>query len=1529
MSLPAKLKLKEAKYLEFQEVNDARLLVIWCISVKRHIRGVPGYRNIFSANDTTVDDAHHNEAVSFMASLLLDNQAKGIVLKAADRANETAGGRAALKALQELRASYLPDERTLLAQLKASLNHGQSTHENLLDFMTRLEDLQIAIKDCGAAVSDDDMLVSLLNGMRTEEATIRAVVKGDPTVTTFELAKAKIRTVQDHSISMEQPGAAFAAFAPTGATSYAALQARVTELEAEKKKAEAATRKSEVDELKAMVAAMQSQHNAGGGGSALRFNSQNRRCYNCNAIGHLARTCPKPDKRKTAGEGRPRLAPGSEEPPAKEFGALSFHMALLASATPELPPMPTDAWSVMPTSRRTMIRAALPPPLSSHNPFGSLTFSDDTAGPDDEPTLLEEREMRDAIAVVSAEEQAIAAAVAAVAEEEAAERAAIADVAAFIAAGPAAMTVARTSKATILPNDVAMRRAIITNDPTPWPADWLHSAAHRLGKAPVPMPTVTHVVPASRFNASTSSGMSSDCSRLSDHDLGHDSADDDEAMLVDFQRHWAPAALAARGFAPADDLTLSPVSDDTGCENNSAPGLISDDSISDNDFSQHASTASLCGIPTTQPHTTDSVFPDSDNMPHLGPDSTDDDKAVSIGRRSSSLGARSNPSTRALKLHRRAIHATARTFTAWPNASLPGISPTAPAVMRNIYLDDAVDSFRLVPRDAVSIQNPSTQHVAAPEGVSSSNARLSMTKSARRHRNRRSARRLRKRDPFAIGGTKLFAATTPVVIPSPPPNAIDQLETALAAAEQRCFLGEAAPLPSIRHVRADPAALMPHHPLHVVILCAGATFGVIDGLCAAGHCIATITLVENDAAVRAAGILELNRVRAKWTALISYDAIANAYDRLPTHDVQLLTTDMFAALPRVDLLVATPPCQPFSSAGRNQGLHNQRAKPFYAVCRLVKQLNRAQSGVTYVIENVAGAGRFPAIRAALGDPVLARAHELGSSSRRDTLLWTNARDPDALQAHYHRSLRRPTSVGDLIAKGGFAPEWQAPAHLRHSKFGKFVSRKGSFAHRMHGSTPGSSMLLHNGVYEEAPTDIKCISMGFDANAVDFPEVSADLRRRIIGACVDSNVARWLMAAISSASKDESALPSIHTFPHKWIFDSGATSHMVARYEEYSDYQTIPRRWISGLGAYAVAVVQEDFIRNIDPCEWVLLAGEAPGDPLTYTEAMNSSLAAWWLEAMHQEYNSLDSRRTWELVVLPGGRKAVKSKWLYKTKHNSDGTTARYKARVVAKGFSQVEGIDYTDTFAPTVKFTTLRVIFSIAAHHRLHIEQTDVDCAFLYADLSEEIYMEQPRGFEQYGPNGEKLVCRLRKAVYGLKQAPHNWHKLLNDYMTSQHCRQLRTDPGAYVFRSSDGGILGIIAIYVDDIIIVSNSRPWIAHFKQALGQRFDIKELGTCSWLLGMKVEHDLTAGVIKIHQSKYIHDMLERFARTKHLDLRLHFVRDAQRSKKIKMYYVPTADMLADTFTKPLASRQQFEALNSRIMNYNIVPATSEEGC
>ena len=100
------------------------------------------------------------------------------------------------------------------------------------------------------------------------------------------------------------------------------------------------------------------------------------------------------------------------------------------------------------------------------------------------------------------------------------------------------------------------------------------------------------------------------------------------------------------------------------------------------------------------------------------------------------------------------------------------------------------------------------------------------------------------------------------------------------------------------------------------------------------------------------------------------------------------------------------------------------------------------------------------------------------------------------------------------------------------------------------------------------------------------------------------------------------------------------------------------------------------------------------------------------------------RKTWELVSLPAGRKTVRCKWVFKKKMNADGTVARYKARLCAKGFTQQYGLDYMDTFSPTVSFTTLRLLFQLAVQYGLDIQQTDVDSAFLYADLQEEIYME-------------------------------------------------------------------------------------------------------------------------------------------------------------------------------------------------------------
>jgi hypothetical protein len=140
----------------------------------------------------------------------------------------------------------------------------------------------------------------------------------------------------------------------------------------------------------------------------------------------------------------------------------------------------------------------------------------------------------------------------------------------------------------------------------------------------------------------------------------------------------------------------------------------------------------------------------------------------------------------------------------------------------------------------------------------------------------------------------------------------------------------------------------------------------------------------------------------------------------------------------------------------------------------------------------------------------------------------------------------------------------------------------------------------------------------------------------------------------------------------------------------------------------------------------LLARDSPRDPQSYREAVSSPNASEWLTAIQSEYDSFLARKTWELVSLLARRKTVKCKSIFKTKGQADSNIARYKARLCGKGFSQIHGLDFNETFAPTVKSTTLRIIFSLVAKLDLHCEQTDVDCAFLYADMDEEIIWISP-----------------------------------------------------------------------------------------------------------------------------------------------------------------------------------------------------------
>ena len=155
------------------------------------------------------------------------------------------------------------------------------------------------------------------------------------------------------------------------------------------------------------------------------------------------------------------------------------------------------------------------------------------------------------------------------------------------------------------------------------------------------------------------------------------------------------------------------------------------------------------------------------------------------------------------------------------------------------------------------------------------------------------------------------------------------------------------------------------------------------------------------------------------------------------------------------------------------------------------------------------------------------------------------------------------------------------------------------------------------------------------------------------------------------------------------------------------------------------------------------------EPTCFKEAVGKKN---WEAAMDEEMAALDANHTWELMPLPHDKKAIGCKWVYKVKHNADGSVSRYKARLVAKGYAQTYGIDYEETFSPVARMATVRAVIAMAAAKGWSLHQMDVKNAFLHGDLQEEVYMMQPKGYQDDAQ--PHFVCRLHKALYGLKQVP-------------------------------------------------------------------------------------------------------------------------------------------------------------------------------
>ena len=263
------------------------------------------------------------------------------------------------------------------------------------------------------------------------------------------------------------------------------------------------------------------------------------------------------------------------------------------------------------------------------------------------------------------------------------------------------------------------------------------------------------------------------------------------------------------------------------------------------------------------------------------------------------------------------------------------------------------------------------------------------------------------------------------------------------------------------------------------------------------------------------------------------------------------------------------------------------------------------------------------------------------------------------------------------------------------------------------------------------------------------------------------------------------------------------------------------------------------------------------EPRTLKEALSSEYAEEWRKAVATEYQALIGNQTWELVTLPPGRKAIKSKWIFTVKYLADGNIDKFKSRLCVVGCMQKSGLDFDEVFSPVCRLESLRVFLALSAALDLHLHQLDITTAFLHADIDEEVYMEQPAGTAQ--PGTEQSVCLLKKALYGLRQSPRLFYKLLHGYLISIGFRRTSKDHCIYVKEAGVSQI--ILAVYVDDLSLGCSCLQTLNQIKEDLRKRFKITDGGELTYILKMQVSRDRNNKKLYLSQSKYIQDTVRQF--------------------------------------------------------------------
>lgn len=259
------------------------------------------------------------------------------------------------------------------------------------------------------------------------------------------------------------------------------------------------------------------------------------------------------------------------------------------------------------------------------------------------------------------------------------------------------------------------------------------------------------------------------------------------------------------------------------------------------------------------------------------------------------------------------------------------------------------------------------------------------------------------------------------------------------------------------------------------------------------------------------------------------------------------------------------------------------------------------------------------------------------------------------------------------------------------------------------------------------------------------------------------------------------------------------------------------------------------------------------EPTSWRAAMESSNASSWKAAMDEELKSHEKNGTWDLVEQPNGKNVIGSRWVFKKKRNEKGEIIRFKARLVAQGFSQIYGTDYDETFAPVTRYNTVRTLLAIAGRDRLFAKHLDVATAYLHGNIDEEIYMRQPPGYEIIGQ--EEKVCRIRRSIYGLKQSARCWNKALCSAVEKLGFITSKAD--ACLFTRTVKNRITYLVVYVDDLLIVCKDENEITNVHKQLKRHFDINMLGDVKNFLGLQILRD-SNGIFSIGAQIHIEGLI-----------------------------------------------------------------------